>query len=236
MEVVYLLTAEIPSEFHCAQITTFHMQHVATHLKKAIYIALIFGILISCRQKDRTKQAQIKPSEIREYPTDLEFKIDVGELIGLDTTDLNFKQITNRISSFQEENYGQLKVEFEDNKIKKRLTPYVYDEGLIKQKNILRIKSDSILIDDGYSIDELKRILKRHYLNKGKIPYYSDSHQKALVEVTIDTSKNGKELKEVLIKLTSTFDEIKEEINDSIELRVFFDYFRQIPPPPMPLK
>jgi hypothetical protein len=26
MEVVYLLTAEIPSEFHCAQITTFHIQ------------------------------------------------------------------------------------------------------------------------------------------------------------------------------------------------------------------
>jgi hypothetical protein len=205
-------------------------------LKKTIYIALIFGILFSCRQKDRIKQAEIKVSEIREYPTDREFKIDIGELIGLDTTALNFKQITNRISSFQEENYGQLKVEFEDNKIKKRLTPYVYDEGLIKQKNILRIKSDSILIDDGYSIDELKRILKRHYLNKGKIPYYSDSPQKAIVEVTIDTNKNGKELKELLIKLTSTFDEIKEEINDSIELRVFFDYFRQIPPPPMPLK
>ncbi len=26
MEVVYLLTAEIPSEFHCAKITTFHIQ------------------------------------------------------------------------------------------------------------------------------------------------------------------------------------------------------------------
>ena len=26
MEVAYLLTAEIPSEFHCAQITTFHIQ------------------------------------------------------------------------------------------------------------------------------------------------------------------------------------------------------------------
>jgi len=26
MEVVYLLTAEIPSEFHCTQITTFHIQ------------------------------------------------------------------------------------------------------------------------------------------------------------------------------------------------------------------
>jgi len=32
MEVVYLLTAEIPSEFHCAQITTFHMQHVGHNL------------------------------------------------------------------------------------------------------------------------------------------------------------------------------------------------------------
>jgi len=31
MEVVYLLTAEIPSEFHCAQITTFHMQHVVNN-------------------------------------------------------------------------------------------------------------------------------------------------------------------------------------------------------------
>jgi len=34
MEVVYLLTAEIPSEFHCSQITTFHMQNVTIHLKE----------------------------------------------------------------------------------------------------------------------------------------------------------------------------------------------------------
>ena len=34
MEVAYLLTAEIPSEFHCAQITTFHMQHVRQYIEK----------------------------------------------------------------------------------------------------------------------------------------------------------------------------------------------------------
>ncbi len=209
---------------------------VATHLKKTIYITLIFGILISCKHKEKLEQVENERSEIREYPTDREFKIEIGELIGLDTTELNFKQIANRIGSFQEESYGQLTVEFADEKIKKRLIPYVYDEGLIKRKNVLRIKSDSILIDNGYSINELKRLLKRHYLNKGKIPYYSDSPRKALVEVTIDTSKNGKELKEVLTKLTRTFDEIKEEIYDTIELRVFFDYFRQIPPPPPPPK
>ena len=205
-------------------------------MRKTIYISIIFGILISCKQNEKTKQKENKLIEIREYPTDREFKTEIGELIGLDTTELNFKQITNRIGSFQEESYGQLIVEFVDEKIKKRLIPYVYDEGLIKQKNVLRIKSDSILIDDGYSINELKRILKRHYLNKGKIPYYSDSPSKALVEVTIDTNKNGKEIKDILIKLTRSFDEINAEINDTIELRVFFDYYRQIPPPPPPPK
>ncbi len=189
---------------------------------------------MSCNQKEKPKQRGDGPREIYEYPTDREFKMQTGELIKLETTDLNFKQITNRISSFQEETYGQLKVEFVDEKLKKRVIPYVYDEGLIKQKNVLRIKSDSILIDDGYSINKLKRILKRHYLNKGEIPYYSDSPRKALVEVTLDTSKNGKELKALLTTLTRTFDEIKEEINDTIELRVFFDYLRQTSTPMPP--
>ncbi|RCW91323.1 hypothetical protein [Winogradskyella arenosi] len=189
---------------------------------------------MSCNQKEKPKQRGDGPREIYEYPTDREFKMQTGELIKLETTDLNFKQITNRISSFQEETYGQLKVEFVDEKLKKRVLPYVYDEGLIKQKNVLRIKSDSILIDDGYSINKLKRILKRHYLNKGEIPYYSDSPRKALVEVTLDTSKNGKELKALLTTLTRTFDEIKEEINDTIELRVFFDYLRQTSTPMPP--
>ncbi len=34
MEVAYLLTAEIPSEFHCAQITTFHIQQRWQTFKK----------------------------------------------------------------------------------------------------------------------------------------------------------------------------------------------------------
>jgi hypothetical protein len=33
MEVVYLLTAEIPTEFHCTQITTFHIQQRWQQLK-----------------------------------------------------------------------------------------------------------------------------------------------------------------------------------------------------------
>ena len=64
MEVVYLLTAEIPSEFHCAQITTFHMQHVTTHLnkpktmklnRKLLHLILLTSILIvSCNDNNET--------------------------------------------------------------------------------------------------------------------------------------------------------------------------------------
>ncbi len=194
-------------------------------MRKAFYISTIL-LILSCKNK---------PIEIRYYPTDRPFSYETSELIGLDTTKLNFRQLTNKVGTFYK-NYGKLVVEFNDGKLKKRVTPYVYDGGLLKYKNVLEIKSDSILIDDGYSINELKRILKRHYLNKGEIPYYSDSPKKALVEVTLDTIKTGKELKDVLIKLTRTFDEIKTEINDTIELRVFFDYYRQIPPPPPPPK
>ena len=190
-------------------------------MRKALYISTIF-LILSCENK---------PPEIRYYPTDRPFHNETSELIGLDTTKFNFKQLTNKVGTFYKD-YGKLVVEFNDEKVTKRITPYVYDGGLIKFRNILEIKSDSILIDEGYSISELKRILKRHYLNKGEISYYSDSPKKALVEVTVDTNKTGKELKEVLIKLTRTFDEIKEELNDTIELRVFFDYMRQTPPPP----
>lgn len=173
-----------------------------------------------------------KTTEIRYYPTDREFQIDNAKLIGLDTTKLNFREITDEIEPYNVSS-EILVVEFDDGQIKKRITPYIFDGGLYYKRNVLKIKSDSIQIDDGYSINELKWILKRHYLNKGKIANYSDSPQKALVKISIDTSKNGKELKKVLTKLTRSFDEIKEEINDTIELRVFFDYFEPPPPPKM---
>ncbi|WP_246293549.1 MULTISPECIES: hypothetical protein [Winogradskyella] len=194
-------------------------------MRKTLSILSIL-LILSCENKT---------TEIRYYPTDRNFSVETKEVIGLDTTQLNFREITNKVGTFDKD-YGKLVVEFDDGKIKKRVTPYVYDNGLIKSKNILRIKSDSILIDNKYSINELKRILKRHYLNKDKVPYYPDSPKNGLVEITINTNKTGKELKKVLSKLTQVFDEIKEEVNDTIELRIYFDYLRQIPPPPPPPK
>lgn len=191
---------------------------------KIICISFIF-LILSCEKKT---------TETRYYPTDREFSNESSTFIGLDTTQLNFRQITNKAGT-DYDNVGKLVVEFKDGTIKKRIIPYRYDGGLTKYKNVLSIKLDSILIDRGYPISELKWVLKRHYLNKGLVPNYADSPQKAIIEITIDTSKNGQELKKVLTKLTRSFDAIQKEIKDSIQLRVFFSYFRQIPPPP-PIK
>lgn len=173
-----------------------------------------------------------KITEIRYYPTDREFHLDNVKLIGLDTTKLNFREITDKIEPIYSSS-SILVLEFDDGQIKKRVIPYIFGVGSYYNWNVLKIQSDSIQIDDGYSIKELKWILKRHYLNKGKIANYSESPQTALVKISVDTSKNGKELKKLLTKLTRSFDEIKEAINDTIELRVFFDYLKPPPPPKM---
>lgn len=186
-------------------------------------------LIISCDKKT---------NEIRYYPSYFQFSKDSSIVIGLDTVKLNFRQITKKFESYSFHNgYGNLFVEFDDGQIKKRITPFVFGAGLIREKNGLTITSDSILIDDGYSISDLKRILKRHYLNKGKVPYYSASPRMAFVRVSIDSGMNGRVLKKVLTKITRSFDEIKNEINDTIELAVFFNNLTHMeigprPPPP----
>ncbi|WP_165749841.1 hypothetical protein [Cellulophaga sp. Z1A5H] len=112
--------------------------------------------------------------------------------------------------------------------------PYYYRGKPTKYCNVLDIKTDSLLIDEGYSIVELKQILKRHYLNNGAVPYYAESPNKAFIQVTLNNSKNGKQLKELLIKITRSFNKVREEVKDTIELRILFDYLTTIPPPPLP--
>ena len=66
--------------------------------------------------------------------------------------------------------------------------------------------------------------MRRHFTNNGTNFKYSDSPEKAIVELNLNSGTNGKELKKILINLTDVFDEINSEIIDSLELNVFFDY------------
>lgn len=119
-----------------------------------------------------------------------------------------------------------------DGNINKRISPTIFSE--LKKRNVLSITSDSILVDDGYSISDLKPVLKRHYANNGQKFSYPKSYSKAIVEITLDTNATNEDLKQSLIKLTRAFDEVNLELKDSLELRTYLRIFRQTPPPPAP--
>ncbi|MDN3643144.1 hypothetical protein QWY87_10565 [Lutimonas halocynthiae] len=191
---------------------------------KKIVLILTVLLILSCDKQT---------NEIRYYPSYYQVSKDSVLVIGLDTVKLNFRQITNEVETYSFDNgYGNLFVEFDDGQIKKRITPFVYGAGLIREKNGLTVTDDSIYIDDGYPISDLKWILKRHYLNKGKIPHHSSSPKNAFVEMLVDTNMNGVDIKKVLTKITRSFDEVKKEINDTIELHIYFYNIKEVKPPP----
>ncbi|OBX21579.1 MULTISPECIES: hypothetical protein [Bizionia] len=191
---------------------------------KEFLILVILFLTLSCEET---------VTESRNYPRDNNSDIFLIKKIDLDTTNFNFKQITSWVSGNDYSNRLSL-IEIIDGGVKKRIFPHSYAGCFFSERNIIRIKSDSILKDSGYPIDYLKPILSEHYLNIPKNYPYSKSSQFAMVEITIDTSKTATELKNLLIKVTQTFDEINAVNKDSLELRIYFDYFRQMPSPPAP--
>ena len=154
------------------------------HQMKKIFLLATVILIFSC--DNRT-------ADIRYYPADGKAAKKNSEVIELETTELNFGEITDKIGNFEDNNAGDLTVEFKDGKVTKRVNPYIFGIGLYKTKNVLKIKSDSVYIDDGYMIENLKPLLKRHYINKGEITKYSVSPEKAIVEVALDSNQSGKE-------------------------------------------
>ena len=172
-------------------------------------------MILSCQKSTK---------EIYFYPSKEIYKNSELEKIDLDVTLLDFKYFTDNSGEFP---YTEKRISVEftnDKEIKKCIIPAKYDSGNYKQKNVLVINSDSIKIDNGYSISKLRQVLKRHFTNNGNDFEYSDSPEKAIVELNLNSDTNGKELKRILNNLTNIFDEINNEIKDSLELKLFFDY------------
>lgn len=108
-------------------------------MKKIVYILTIL-LILSCKEKT---------TEVRFYPTYPISQQDSLENLSLDHSKMTFKEITDWISENQ---YNGIKsiIEFKDDQIAKKIIPFVRGSGLYKKRNILRLTSDSILIDDGY--------------------------------------------------------------------------------------
>ena len=177
---------------------------------------------------------QDNSSIFKYYPSAIDYsEIDV-EIINLDSTQLNFKQIVSKVGN---SDYGSrtVVVEVSEENVIKRFIPFTYSDALYKNRNVLRIKSDSILKLGGYPISELDTILRKHYFNNGSNSNYSDSPDKAIVEINLDSTTEAHAIKKTLISVSNSFDKLKLTAKDSIVLRVFLSYSRPAEIPPMPI-
>jgi hypothetical protein len=84
-------------------------------------------------------------------------------------------------------------------------------------------------------IDSLEVILEKHLLNKGKDFNYSDSPDKASLELYFADSTKSEVVQELLIDISNKFNKLNRENTETLYLKMFFrDRAKMIPPPPPP--
>lgn len=192
-------------------------------MKKILLLLIIFS---SCK-----KEVYYYPSEdffIENNPT--EINID----------DLNFEKVTDSIREGQYlKKYSFIKIK--DSKTIYKISPFAVTGGLVKMRNTLYIRNDSIdLIKGVFPISDLSKYLKLHYENNGKDYFFASSYRSAHIRVVLSKEEKSKKLKQILLKLVKTYNQTEIENKDSISFNIVFDYPikhpQYIPPPPIKFK
>ncbi len=110
--------------------------------------------------------------------------------------------------------------------------------GLHTLRSRIFIQNDSIYTNDRikHPLDSLNLILKRHLLNKGENFNYSDSPEKAGIEIYHNPTTKSKVIKRQLINLSREFNKLENKSHDTLYLYIYFRDmpFRTNPIPPIP--
>jgi len=100
------------------------------------------------------------------------------------------------------------------------------------------IQNDSILTNYviKHSLDSLETILERHLLNKGKDFNYSDSPNRAGLEIYFDNNVESEKIKSLLVNISEKFNRLNIKNPDTLYLNILFSDtpLRIIPMPPPP--
>ncbi|SDS63860.1 hypothetical protein [Gramella sp. MAR_2010_147] len=209
-------------------------------MKKVIYISIILILsLFSCNQREEKNCFE---NEIYYYPERGKFndRTNLSDIFIEDIEDYSelLKEI-DRIAckdSIPIINYSTKKAKF-------KLFPwYECSENNIVSCPTFRsrifIQNDTILTNYKikHSIDSLGIILKRHLLNNGKDFNYSDSPDRAGIEVYFEGKTKSDEFEDFLINLSEKFNQLNKENVDTLYLKIYFRDrpLRMVPMPPPP--
>ncbi len=198
-------------------------------MKNKSFTLLFIFLLFSCLN---TKTKQFK-TELY-YPSKEFFEKNNMFKINLDSTQLNFKEITNKVINLGYNDSIYPYAQFEKNDTLKNIVLGDIAWGHIKYRNAVEIKNDSIIKNGTYPIKNIYKILVKHYENNGKNVEFADDAKKAFVIIELNTNSNAKKLSEVLNYLTNQFNRLNKAHQDSLKLRVVLFY--PPPPPPSPIE
>jgi hypothetical protein len=191
-------------------------------MNKLIYFLLIIvsTILFSCN-------TNVKKID-KFYPNKKAFSNGI-KLVKLDFEDLTYEEISKLLDKKNNQD-SMAYIEFEEEGfINKIIVCHTHPEA--RGRNLLSLSNDSIFIDNGYNINHLEKLMLRHYLNNGINTKYPLNHKTAFIEIKL--APNSKELKSILSKVVTQFNEINKKNSDSLELNItIYRNLRKPPPPP----
>ncbi len=196
---------------------------------KKIILLLFLTIFFSCQKREKLKTY---------YPTKNIF------LNLRNTSELNLQNFTNFGQLVDTLEHYRYKGKIATFRLENNKTEYNFKASTIfgdcspphiKFKNIITISTDTIFKNKNYHIDSLNFLLKKDLLNNGKDLKFSNSSKKLIVSLTISEKGKIYELKKLIEKVFQSYDKIKQETEDSIELNLYFNKrIRIISPPPKP--
>ncbi|RBW61422.1 hypothetical protein DS884_03690 [Tenacibaculum sp. E3R01] len=198
-------------------------------MRYLIKLLLTSLILISCKNNEKKVVKEFYYPNKSEFSKSENYRfLEVKE----------FKNFNQLVDSLENLNYRGKKAYLKIENVNARynyLTSTTFGQCypiLLKFKNILSISKDSIKKEKDYPIGELKTVLKKDLLNFGKNNRFSDSPGKLVISLTSEID----ELENLILKVTSVFNEIQKDASDSLKLNIYINRRMEIYLPPPKIK
>jgi hypothetical protein len=140
----------------------------------------------------------------------------------------NFKELKKSMNSSYKKNNGKYPILLIEDRNEKFLIEYFEQAGcmppIFKQKNLIGISKDSVYKSGKfYSIENLKKILKTDLLNNGFDIRLAESPRKLNIQFLRLNKETSENIEKSLLFLLRTYNEIKSETKDTLQLNVRFE-------------
>lgn len=193
-------------------------------MKNLFFMWWVFVIFSSCGNTSSQMDGIVKY-----YPDKSYFKNYNLVQINLDSINLKFDELSELVDEIHRKDslpFFILKTDDYTRNIGILRNNTVY----IKRSSILCVGKDSIFIDDGYRIQELMALMKRHYENNGENPHYPINAENAMIQIDLNPNSNIVDFEKTLELVSSTFDTLNLKHNGRLKLKLILA--QDIPPPP----